>query len=278
MRAITAVTGLLLTAVTAHGAPDDGAAVRRRADALLAQMTPEEKAGQLTQYFYLPVPAMRELPDRELPAGRVGSLLFVTDPKETNRLQRIATTETRLKIPLLFGFDVIHGLRTIFPVPIGLAASWDPALVERAQAIAAAEARAVGIHWAFAPMLDIARDPRWGRIVEGPAKIRTWVPRWRWRRCAASRARPSGPPAASSRDPSTTLATAPLSAAATTTRRTSRTASSGTCTCRRSRGREGRRGQRDDRLHGAERRPRGGEPLAPDRRAPRGPGASRASW
>ncbi len=166
MRAVTAVAGLLLVAATAQGAPDDDA-VRRRADALLAQMTPEEKAGQLTQYFYLPVPAMREQPDRELRAGRVGSLLFVTDPKDTNRLQRVATTETRLKIPLLFGFDVVHGFRTIFPVPIGLAASWDPALVERAQAIAAAEARAVGIHWAFAPMLDIARDPRWGRIVEG---------------------------------------------------------------------------------------------------------------
>jgi beta-glucosidase len=165
MRAITGVVFLLLTTAGA-GAADD-ASVRRRADALLAQMTPEEKAGQITQYFYLPVPAMRELPDRELRAGRVGALLFLSDPKEMNRLQRIATTETRLKIPLLFGFDVVHGLRTIFPVPIGLAASWDPALAERVQAISAAEARAVGIHWAFAPMLDIARDPRWGRIVEG---------------------------------------------------------------------------------------------------------------
>ncbi|WP_413790690.1 glycoside hydrolase family 3 N-terminal domain-containing protein, partial [Bacillus thuringiensis] len=75
--------------------------------------------------------------------------------------------ETRLKVPLIFGYDVIHGFRTVFPVPIANAASWDPAGVERAQAVAAAEARAVGIHWAFAPMVDIARDPRWGRIVEG---------------------------------------------------------------------------------------------------------------
>jgi beta-glucosidase len=82
-------------------------------------------------------------------------------------LQRIAVEESRLGIPLLFGFDVIHGLRTIFPVPLGMAASWDPQLYERAQAMAAREARAVGIHWAFAPMVDIARDPRWGRIVEG---------------------------------------------------------------------------------------------------------------
>src|SRR3546814_6926474 len=74
---------------------------------------------------------------------------------------------SELKIPLLLGFDVIHGLHTIFPVPLAMAASWDPALVEHAQAVAAAEARAVGIHWAFAPNVDIARDPRWGRIVEG---------------------------------------------------------------------------------------------------------------
>src|SRR6266496_692679 len=144
--------------------------IRARADALLAKMTPAEKAGQLTQYFYFTFGGMKEMPERELRAGRVGSLLFVTDPKEINRLQHIAVDETRLKIPLLFGFDVIHGFRTIFPVPIGMAASWDPALVEWAQAVAAAEARAVGVHWAFAPMLDIARDPRWGRMVEGPGE------------------------------------------------------------------------------------------------------------
>jgi beta-glucosidase len=148
-------------------APPDIDAVRKRATALVAQMTPEEKAGQLTQYFFIPVPPMKDNVENELRAGRVGSLLFVTDPRETNRLQKIALEGSRLKIPLLFGFDVIHGLRTVFPVPIGMAASWDPALVERGQTIAAAEARAVGIHWAFAPMVDIARDPRWGRIVEG---------------------------------------------------------------------------------------------------------------
>lgn len=100
----------------------------------------------------------------------VGAMLFVSDPAEANRLQKIAVEQTRLKIPLLFGFDVIHGLRTIFPVPLAVAASWDPQLAEQSQAVAAAEARAVGIHWAFAPMLDIARDPRWGRIVEGPGE------------------------------------------------------------------------------------------------------------
>ena len=148
--------------------PPAEAEVRARADALIAQMTPEEKAGQLSQYFYMTGPAgLNKAADQALAAGQVGSLLFVSDAAEANRLQRIALDRSRLKIPLLFGFDVIHGLRTIFPVPIGMAASWDPKLVEDAQAGAAAEARAVGIHWAFAPMVDIARDPRWGRIVEG---------------------------------------------------------------------------------------------------------------
>jgi beta-glucosidase len=99
--------------------------------------------------------------------GEAGSLLFVTDPSEINRLQRLAVEGNRLGIPVLFGFDVIHGLRTIFPVPIAMAASWDPETSERGQAVAARESRAVGIHWAFAPMVDISRDPRWGRIIEG---------------------------------------------------------------------------------------------------------------
>jgi beta-glucosidase len=144
------------------GTTDD--AITARADALIAQMTPEEKAGQLTILFNVPMPPK---PEDEVAAGRAGGLLFVSDPKEANRLQRLAIEKTRLKIPLLLGFDVVHGLKTSFPVPIGNAASWDPAGVERIQSIAALEARAVGIHLTFAPMVDIARDPRWGRIVEG---------------------------------------------------------------------------------------------------------------
>ncbi|MFI5895912.1 glycoside hydrolase family 3 N-terminal domain-containing protein [Actinoplanes sp. NPDC051513] len=150
-------------------------------DELLARMSPAEKAGQLTQYFYFRLPAgaeaepalgldVAEQPqavEAALSRGEAGSLLFVTDPGEINRLQRLALEGNPHGIPLLFGFDVIHGLRTIFPVPIAMAASWDPEIIERGQAIAAREARAVGIHWAFAPMVDIARDPRWGRIVEG---------------------------------------------------------------------------------------------------------------
>jgi beta-glucosidase len=148
-----------------HGHDD----VAARAKALLAQMTPEEKAGQLSQYFYFvgAPPAMTQPIDDAMAKGQVGALLFVTDPAEINRIQKNAIDHSRLKIPLLFGFDVIHGLHTIFPAPIGMAASWDPAMVEGAQAVAAAEARAVGLHWTFAPMVDIARDARWGRMFEG---------------------------------------------------------------------------------------------------------------
>lgn len=139
-------------------------ATEARADALLQQMTPEEKLGQLNQLFrFGPSPKM----DEQIKKGEIGSLLFVTDPVELNRLQHLAVDNSRLHIPLIFGFDVIHGFRTIFPIPLAMAASWDTDEIEREQTIAAAEARSVGIDWAFGPMLDIARDPRWGRIMEG---------------------------------------------------------------------------------------------------------------
>jgi beta-glucosidase len=155
--------------------------VTARAEELLAAMTPAEKAGQLTQYFFFSLPEgeavdpalgldIQEQPrevDAALGRGEVGSLLFMTDPARINQLQRRAIEGNRHGIPLLFGFDVIHGLRTILPVPIALAASWDPATIERGQAVAAREARSVGIRWTFAPMVDIARDPRWGRMIEG---------------------------------------------------------------------------------------------------------------
>ncbi len=159
--------------------PEDNG-VTERVEALLAEMTPAEKAGQLTQYFYFrlpedaPPPVLDMDPDAQprmvesaLARGGAGSLLFLTDPAQINRLQRLAVEGSRLGIPALLGFDVIHGLRTIFPVPIAMAASWDPQAIEAGQAVAAREARAVGIHWTFAPMVDIARDPRWGRIIEG---------------------------------------------------------------------------------------------------------------
>jgi beta-glucosidase len=134
-------------------------------DALIAKMTLEEKIGQMSQVSYKDTdPALRDVLIRK---GQAGSFLFITDPVEINRLQHIAVDESRLHIPLLFGFDVIHGFRTIYPIPLALASSWDPALVEQVQANAAREASASGIRWTFAPMVDIARDPRWGRVMEG---------------------------------------------------------------------------------------------------------------
>jgi len=153
-----------LTFGQASSSKPNDEAIRQRADALLKQMTLEEKIGQLSQLFTLEAPD--DLED-QVAKGKLGSLLFVTDPAEINRFQHLAVDHSRLHIPLIFGFDVIHGFRTIFPVPIAMAASWDPAVVTQGQAIAAKEARASGVDWAFAPMLDIARDPRWGRIVEG---------------------------------------------------------------------------------------------------------------
>ncbi|HEX7983234.1 MAG TPA: beta-glucosidase BglX [Duganella sp.] len=135
-----------------------------RADALLGKMSAEEKLGQLNQLFKFGKAPKLDVMVRE---GKLGSLLFVTDPAEINRLQRLAVEGSRWGIPLLFGSDVVHGYRTIFPVPIALAASWDTAMVEHVSAIGAMEARAGGISWTFAPMVDVARDPRWGRIVEG---------------------------------------------------------------------------------------------------------------
>jgi beta-glucosidase len=153
----------------------EGVGLEARVEELLAGMTLAEKAGQLSQYFYFDAPDAsvgsshqkpREVEDA-LARGGSGSLLFQTDPVEINRLQRLAVEGHPQGIPALFGFDVIHGLRTILPVPIAMAASWDLEVIERGQAVAAREARAVGIHLTFAPMVDIARDPRWGRIVEG---------------------------------------------------------------------------------------------------------------
>jgi beta-glucosidase len=155
--------------------------IQTQVEELMAELTPAEKAGQLTQYFYFTLPPGAEVEpalqldrgkqplmvEEALRRGGVSSLLFVTDPAEINRLQRLAVEGHRLGIPALFGFDVIHGLRTIFPVPIAMAASWDPETIEQGQSVAAREARAVGIHWAFAPMVDVARDPRWGRMIEG---------------------------------------------------------------------------------------------------------------
>jgi beta-glucosidase len=137
-----------------------------RADALIEQMTPEEKAGQLIHPFYVPGP-MGDSIDQGVAQGHIGGVGYLMDAPSFNRLQRIAMEQSRLRIPLLMALDILHGYKTIFPVPIGMAAMWDPECYQEAQSIAAREARAAGVAVAYAPMLDIARDPRWGRMVEG---------------------------------------------------------------------------------------------------------------
>jgi beta-glucosidase len=136
-------------------------ATERRIESLLQQMTIEEKAGQLNQSGVL-TPETLDL----IKQGKVGSVLGVLGAARINEAQR-AAAQSRLKIPLIVGFDVIHGYRTVFPVPIASAGSFDPDLIEQAERVAAKEATADGVKWTFAPMLDIARDPRWGRMVEG---------------------------------------------------------------------------------------------------------------
>jgi len=138
-----------------------------RANDLLRKMTLEEKIGQLTQAGGIALTKDAPKPEDLILKGQAGSVLWLSDPAAINRLQKIAVEHTRVHIPLIFGLDVIHGFRTIYPMPLALAATWDPALIERMNHIAAREARASGISWTFAPMVDIARDPRWGRIIEG---------------------------------------------------------------------------------------------------------------
>jgi len=136
-------------------------------DKLLSRMTLEEKLGQLQQLDGTGEGDYRPEHIELVRRGLLGSTLNVRGAKRTAELQRIAMEQSRLKIPLLFAYDVIHGYRTIFPVPLGEAASWDVKAAEQSASIAAAEAAACGVRWTFAPMVDIARDPRWGRIVEG---------------------------------------------------------------------------------------------------------------
>ncbi|KQT18243.1 beta-glucosidase [Chryseobacterium sp. Leaf404] len=145
--------------------------VDQKVTELLSKMTLEEKIGQLVQYSgfeYATGPQNSNSSNvlNEIKQGKVGSMLNVSGAEETRKFQELAL-KSRLKIPMLFGQDVIHGYRTTFPVNLGQAASWDLKSIERSERIAATEASAYGIHWTFAPMVDIARDPRWGRVMEG---------------------------------------------------------------------------------------------------------------
>ena len=161
---------LLATAGALPAAPAPSPGRHARVEELLRQMTLEEKIGQLNQYSAgqpTGPGTNRDRYETMIAAGQVGSLLNVTRAEQVNAYQRIAVERSRLHIPLLFGLDVIHGFRTIFPVNLGLASTWDPALVEATARVAAEEAAAQGIRWTFSPMVDIARDARWGRIAEG---------------------------------------------------------------------------------------------------------------
>lgn len=152
------IFGALFAASCAAPADND---IDRKVEELLAQMTIEEKIGQMHQ-----VSGGRQF-SAEIAKGNVGSILNIVDPVEINEVQRVAVEQSRLGIPLLVSRDVIHGFRTIFPIPIGLASTFNPALVEQGARVAAVEATASGVRWTFSPMLDIARDPRWGRVAEG---------------------------------------------------------------------------------------------------------------
>src|SRR5579859_3052729 len=160
-------------ATEARQGTSDGVADPRidaRAESLLRSMTLEEKIGQLVQYSagQATGPGTGRTDYNDMIArGQIGALLNVIETPLINEYQRIAVEKSRLHIPLLFGLDVIHGFRTEFPIPLGISATWDPLLAERAARVAASESSAAGVRWVFSPMVDIARDPRWGRIVEG---------------------------------------------------------------------------------------------------------------
>ncbi len=148
--------------------------IEQRVDSVLKLMTLEEKIGQMTQVANPNVPTGPTYTSVVKPrnvdltrAGKLGSILNIAGADITRKMQEVAVNESRMKIPLLFGFDVIHGFKTVFPIPLASACSWDMAAIESAERVAALESSVAGLHWTFAPMVDIARDPRWGRIAEG---------------------------------------------------------------------------------------------------------------
>ncbi len=149
---------------------NDDARLQFRVDSVLKQMTLEEKVGQmnlLTSDWELTGPTLRSDYVDLIKAGKVGNIFNAHTATYTRSLQKLAMEETRLKIPLLFGYDVVHGYKTIFPISLGESASWDLEAIELSARVSAIEAAAAGLHWTFAPMVDISRDPRWGRISEG---------------------------------------------------------------------------------------------------------------
>ena len=148
--------------------------IEKKIDVLMSKMTLEEKVGQMNQYNGFwdvtgPAPAggTAEQKYENIKKGLVGSMLTVRGVKEVKAVQKIAVEQTRLGIPLIIGFDVIHGYKTLSPIPLAEAASWDLKAIEKSAETAASEAAASGINWTFGPMMDVSKDARWGRVMEG---------------------------------------------------------------------------------------------------------------
>jgi len=161
----------ILLAVASSSIFSQKKSIDQKVTELMSKMTLEEKVGQLNQYSGFeyatgPQNTNSAMVLEQIKFGKVGSMLNVTGAEETRKFQQLAL-QSRLKIPMLFAQDVIHGFRTTFPINLGQSASWDMNLIEKSERIAATEASAYGIHWTFAPMVDIARDARWGRVMEG---------------------------------------------------------------------------------------------------------------
>ena len=173
MKIFTVSTIIVIVSIVACSNNKEQSAYSKRdtfIEDLMKKMTLEEKIGQLTLFssgYDITGSTMHENYASDIKAGRVGAVFNAFGVKFTTELQKIAVEETRLGIPLLFGYDVIHGHRTIFPIPLGETASWDMDYIEKSARIAAIEATSEGLHWTFAPMIDVTRDPRWGRIAEG---------------------------------------------------------------------------------------------------------------
>ena len=169
------ILSLMLTLLTVKPAvaqkENKNIEIEKKIDKLLSKMTLEEKVGQMVQYSgnSAITGPLKAIPSQleDIKNGMVGSMLNVDGAENTRELQKLAIENSRMKIPMLFGRDVIHGFRTVFPIPLAEAASWDLEAIEKSARIAAIEATSAGIDWTFAPMVDIARDPRWGRVMEG---------------------------------------------------------------------------------------------------------------
>lgn len=166
-RLLLPCVALLFATATFAAQPMTDAEIEAAVEKLLSEMTLAEKLGQMSQQHYNTKSATNPVDSANaVRNGQVGSFLNPDSTETVNKLQKIAVEESRLKIPLIFGIDVIHGYRTLFPIPLGQSCSWNPDLIEAAGRVAAIEASSTGIRWTFAPMLDITRDARWGRIAE----------------------------------------------------------------------------------------------------------------